>query len=1263
MKNKLLSKINKKYSLLKTKFINQYLEFLSNLIFIIGERKNKLLARNNPNPNNLEDLTPYIAKEEENNYNLQTYLNSLKWGVLNQNVKNIAVSGSFGTGKSTILNLYKKNNPEFKTLDINLGKFEEKNKQTEVDIETSIVQQILYFEKKNNLKDSRFERITYDNYILLKASIFVLWIYSILYLFFEKIYNKLILIDEIESSYYHFLIKLIFLAGVFFILKKLFRQIFKLKINKVSFSDAEFVPKENDISIINKHVDELIYFFEKTRTQIVFIEDIDRFEDAVEVFIKLRELNIIINNSKDISQKVTFVYAVKDELFSKNNEKTKFFDLIIPIIPIVDYSNSNTQFIKRLKNDFIENKIISEDIVYNISPYINDMRSLINIINEFKTYYKIKSHESNYINGDNLFALIALKNIYPLDFKSLQNKEGVVYKVFENKDELYKDLEESLEKQILTLEQKNDKIQQEQQNSLLELRRVYLSEILMMSFGATRYYIEDNLVEIKSLLEDQKFSDFIKNGHITYYDSTSYSNKSISLSEIENEINPLQKYAERRRAVLNKINNKKGENELEISNLRTQINNLKNSSLYELLKQTEQKKFDNYFSRIVRDVHADNELEDDYTRETKIEGIRYHYTLLKVLFSNNYIDENYSSYISLFYPESITEKDNNLKLRIIQDGQTEFNENIDKIKNLVTELGSNNFKKESILNFYILDYLLIHYQNNENINNKLGEFISTLTRGREKSNQFIEKYIDFSEFTGTINKFIKNIALWDGFWNLVYTKDEFNIEKKKKILDKIFKNLNIDKIKILNKEKKINSFLNNYDDFLINNFESESKDELINKLKVLGIKFNKIKYDDSIFESVIEIIENNLYKINISNVNLFLEKINTTSVDYLDYKKSNYSYLLKSNITYLKENINNNINEYVEQVLLKLDNNTEEESTVVKNLINTSDIKVENIDLLIEKLNFKISNLSEIQNEAFWSALVIWEKIEPNWKNVLLYYSYVSEKIDDHLVEFLDVEQNVKNLKESCINDFIESETNKEEYTKTIDKFNVSLVNSEISSDSFESLIYSMTKRFNDIAIIDKTERIKSLIELDLVDFNEKNLTDLVGEDLELFIENNETSLEEDYKSFDLPLIKWITIFRSNISGDLKKKIFDYLTDEEKYDANDEVFLLTIINNFINNKFHSSSEYFIKSVFESNLDRTVKIKLLIFEKDNITEILLRDYLVLLETPYSLILQKEKIEIPNSSENADFMKILQQFGFIKRTYLKDKDSTITVSYNE
>ncbi|MDV3617038.1 hypothetical protein CMU80_06205 [Elizabethkingia anophelis] len=1260
MKQKLLLKISDKYISVKTNLNKIYLDFLSKLIFILGEKKIKLLINNNPNFNKLEDLTPYISIDEENNYNLNTYLQSLKWGILNQNVKNIAISGSFGTGKSTILNLFRKSNPEFKILDISLGKFEEKNKQTEVDIETSIVQQILYFEKKSNLKDSRFERITYDNFILLKALLLILWAYSILYIFFEKIYDKLILINNVEYSYYHLIIKVIFLLGTFFILKKILRQIFKLKINKVSFSDAEFIPKENDISIINKHVDELIYFFEKTKTQIVFIEDIDRFEDAVEVFIKLRELNIIINNSKDITQKVTFVYAAKDELFSKNNEKTKFFDLIIPVIPIVDYSNSNTQFIKRLRNDFIENNIISEDIIYNISPYVNDMRSLINIINEFKTYYKIKSNESNYINWDNLFGLVVLKNIYPTDFKSLQNKEGIIYKVFENKKELYKSLVENLEKRIEDLKLENDNIQLEQQGNLLELRRIYISQILIETFGANQYYVNEKAIELKDLLDDQIFLDFIKNDNIVYYKS--YSAQNLKFSKIENEISP-QSYLFRRKMILHKLNNVKETNELEIGRLRMQINNFKNSSLNELLKEFEGNKLEGYFNLIVQDYHSNLELEDDYIRLTRLEEINYNYTLLKVLISNNYIDENYSSYISLFYPESITENDNNLKLRIIQNGETDFHENIDKVKNLIAELGSNNFKKEAVLNFDILNYLLDNQHHSENINNKLNEFINLLTNGKERSSQFIEAYIDCSESTRSINKFIVKIALWDGFWNLVYNRDQFKLEKKKKIIDKIFKLISIEQIKALNKDKKVNSFLNNYDDFLINNFEINTKEELVNKLKILGIKFNKIKYDDSIFDIVVEVMKNNLYKINTNNVNLFLDKVNTVNIDSIDYKKSNYSYLLKSNLSHLKDNINNNINEYIEQVLLKL-NNIEEEYEVIKGLINNPEIKEENIDLLIEKLNFKILDISEIENERFWSTLVIWENIEPNWKNVLLFYESESEKIDSNLIEFLDNESNFKALSKNCINDFANTiDQIDEKYLKLIDRFNLSLVNSKISDEAFEALVYSMTRQFDDIKLIEKSERIKKLIELNLIVFNEQNLSDLKTNDLVLLIEANEKSLNAQYEFLDIRISRWSAIFLSNINGETKKKIFDYLTKEKIYTSNEDVFLSIIMKNLFDGKFHSFSDYFIKSVLESSkIDKRLKIRLLIFEKDNLTEPLLNDCIKLLGEPYSLIIQKEKFEIFNSIENQDFFKILKQHGFIKRTYTKDKDSILTVSYN-
>ena len=58
---------------------------------------------------------------------------------------------------------------------------------------------------------------------------------------------------------------------------------------------------------------------------------------------KLRELNEILNGYEVLNKrgKITFVYAVRDDLFKKEAERTKFFDFIIPVIPVINSTNSD----------------------------------------------------------------------------------------------------------------------------------------------------------------------------------------------------------------------------------------------------------------------------------------------------------------------------------------------------------------------------------------------------------------------------------------------------------------------------------------------------------------------------------------------------------------------------------------------------------------------------------------------------------------------------------------------------------------------------------------------------------------------------------------------------------------------------------------------------------------------------------------------------------------------------------------------------------
>ena len=131
---------------------------------------------------------------------------------------------------------------------------------------------------------------------------------------------------------------------------------------------------KKDKSIFNKYLDEILYFFEVNNYNIVIFEDLDRFKNP-EIFVKLRELNFLINNYDKVDRKVVFIYAIKDDVFL-SKERTKFFYFIIPVIP---YLNSTNSYEILRKYVLKVSTSIDEDYINDIAPYIDDMR-LMNLI-------------------------------------------------------------------------------------------------------------------------------------------------------------------------------------------------------------------------------------------------------------------------------------------------------------------------------------------------------------------------------------------------------------------------------------------------------------------------------------------------------------------------------------------------------------------------------------------------------------------------------------------------------------------------------------------------------------------------------------------------------------------------------------------------------------------------------------------------------------------------------------------------------------------
>ena len=175
-------------------------------------------------------------------------------------------------------------------------------------------------------------------------------------------------------------------------------------------------------SFCDNYLDEILYIFENCKINVIVFEDIDRFEMRV-IFERLREINILLNERlKKKNKVIIFCYLVRDDIFS-SVDRVKFFDFIIPVIPVMNGSNIYEIFSIYFIKFNINNYLIKE-----VCKYISDIRMLKNIYNEFLIYNK---KVNKYINPDynQILSIVIYKNLFPKDFNDFNlNKYDYDYR-------------------------------------------------------------------------------------------------------------------------------------------------------------------------------------------------------------------------------------------------------------------------------------------------------------------------------------------------------------------------------------------------------------------------------------------------------------------------------------------------------------------------------------------------------------------------------------------------------------------------------------------------------------------------------------------------------------------------------------------------------------------------------------------------------------------------------------------------------------------
>ena len=268
----------------------------------------------------------------------------------NSEVTNVAITGNYGAGKSSIVESFERECTDKKFIHISLGQYDEiksseKNgldKREINTIEGKIINQLLHQINPNKIRKSIFKTLDAESQINpLNITLYLsLTILLSLYLFNISSWSELVhnfcwlswTTKPIISLLVLIILFVLIVYGIYFLLKlqKDFGFIKKLSLKAEKFeTDIEIFSNESSrVSYFDRYLDDVLYLFKQSEADVIVFEDIERFNDS-RIFEKLKELNIIINRNRKANhkRKLVFFYLVKDDLF-ESQERRSFLILL-----------------------------------------------------------------------------------------------------------------------------------------------------------------------------------------------------------------------------------------------------------------------------------------------------------------------------------------------------------------------------------------------------------------------------------------------------------------------------------------------------------------------------------------------------------------------------------------------------------------------------------------------------------------------------------------------------------------------------------------------------------------------------------------------------------------------------------------------------------------------------------------------------------------------------------------------------------------------
>lgn len=1003
---------------------------------------------------NFEKLTP------DKDADISVYEEAIEFVFDNSDVTNIAISGAYGAGKSSVIESYEKKHDDKNFLHISLAHFEptERNESEdsvkETTLEGKILNQLIHQIPVDRIPQTNF-RVKKDvgrrNIIIITILLYVL-LGSITFISMSnKIQNwvdalcdgRLKSLLAIFTNDFTVFFAAIALAGSAFICIYNAVKVQKNKnlFHKVTVQGNTIEIFENkDESYFDKYLNEVLYLFEQVEADVIVFEDMDRFNSNV-IFERLREVNNLVNvykynkfknkkrhklinkifRRKEKQYKpLRFFYLLRDDVFV-TKDRTKFFDYIIPIVPVLDGTNSYDQFIRHLKQGNILEKFDST-FLQRLALYIDDMRVLKNVYNEFLVYmYRLNNTD---LNWNKMLAIIVYKNIFPRDFCNLQLGKGYVHELFEQKENLSKETIGKLEEEKQLIQEKITYINKENLTDVQELNDAYEAKY-------------------NRLPRDSWYNQLTQEGR--------------------KEKDKLEKEKEKRIEVID--NRNKGmmtELEVKLQDIEQRISATKTKLLSELITRDNT---DSIF--MIKSINPIGE-ENQYN---EIKGSDY-LELLKFLISNGYIDETYNDYMTYFYEDSLSAHDKMFLRRITDKKGSDYEYSLKDVEKVLSSpvLRVVDFYEEETLNFNLLKGLLVNQENP-----KYQKYLSALIKQMKdnKDTEFISKFYDSTQFDKTF--IIKLNEQWTDFFSYIAVNKILPLKQIRGFsLDSLCL-LDENKIQDINVEGCLTDYISNQSDYL--NIQNPDVAKIISQFCILGVKLKKIEIDTANKDLIVGVYENNLYELTFENIKLMIKSM-YGEYDSYNIEHRNYTVIQGKSESPLAKYIAENINRYANEYLKNCNGYIEDSEDVAIKFINDENVLGDIQEKYVNVLKTVISDISVIQNKKLWNEMLDKRIIKKTVPNIIHYYTEYC--CDSQLIKFIN------ECDAGMDYSHIENEFGGEIARQFFDSV---AVNNEIKTSRYQEILCNMGYGYDVYDAYDiSDDKMEVLIKKDVIEMNNVGL-------------------------------------------------------------------------------------------------------------------------------------------------------------------------------